>query len=166
MLPVDLASQAAPGYTEDQRSVAGGFIADPGRSGHLGYLSLTRRLRPAGAWTRTCAQRPSPWICARRVTTLSVPGCSPPLFVRRPWLPPVLVQHCAFSGWILDPDRKKMSKSRATLWSNEVLEKYGSGRVRYWAASAHLGADTAYDGGQIKIGRRLGSAAERIQVRC
>jgi valyl-tRNA synthetase len=36
-----------------------------------------------------------------------------------------------------------------------MLREYGSDAVRYWAASARLGTDTAFDPGQLKIGRRL-----------
>ena len=71
-------------------------------------------------------------------------------FGQLPW------KHVAISGWILDPDRKKMSKSKGNVTTpSQVLGEFGTDAVRYWAGSARLGVDTAFDPGQLKIGRRL-----------
>ena len=65
-------------------------------------------------------------------------------------------RHAAISGWILDPDRKKMGKSVGNAVTPlDYLEKYSTDAVRYWAGSARLGADTIFSEEQMKVGRRL-----------
>ncbi|WP_418906794.1 valine--tRNA ligase [Glutamicibacter endophyticus] len=155
-LPVDPAADAPAGYIEDQRGVAGGFIGDADVLDTWATSSLTPQI--VGRWGRDDEffskvypfdLRPQghdiirTWLFSTAVRANALHG-------NAPW------KHAAISGWILDPDRKKMSKSKGNVVvPNDVLEQFGADAVRYWAASAKLGADTAYEVAQMKIGRRL-----------
>lgn len=156
MLPVDPAADAAPGFTEDQRNVAGGFIGDADVLDTWATSSLTPQI--VGGWSQDedlfgkvypFDLRPQghdiirTWLFSSAVRADALQGSAP-------W------KHAAISGWILDPDRKKMSKSKGNVVvPTDVLNDFGADAVRYWAASAKLGADTAYEIAQMKIGRRL-----------
>jgi valyl-tRNA synthetase len=65
-------------------------------------------------------------------------------------------KHAIVSGWILDPDRKKMSKSKGNVVTPmHLIDEYGADGLRYWAAAARLGTDTAFDDKVFKVGKRL-----------
>ncbi|MFI6496587.1 valine--tRNA ligase [Nonomuraea typhae] len=156
MLPVDPSSDVPPGYTEDQRGVPGGFAGDTDVMDTWATSSLTPQI--AGRWggDDDLFERVFPmdlraqsheiirtWLFATVTRSHLESG-------GLPW------RDTAISGWILDPDRKKMSKSKGNvLTPMDLLEQYGSDAVRYWAANGRYGVDTAFDPGQLKVGRRL-----------
>jgi valyl-tRNA synthetase len=158
-LPVDPSSDAAPGYDESQRNAPGGFVGEHDVMDTWMTSSLTPQL--AGGWMRDDELfaavfpfdlRPQgqdiirTWLFSTMLRSQLEHGVAP-------W------QHTALSGFIVDPDRKKMSKSKGNVVTpSDILEQHGSDAVRYWAASSRLGTDAAFDPQnptQIKIGRRL-----------
>jgi len=60
------------------------------------------------------------------------------------------------SGWVLDPDRKKMSKSAGNVETPlPLIDQFTADGARYWASIARLGTDTAADPKIFKVGKRL-----------
>ncbi|NCB49549.1 MAG: valine--tRNA ligase [Alphaproteobacteria bacterium] len=143
-LPVDPMTDTPKGYTEDQRGQVNGFVGDKdvmdtwatsaltpqiamSGLGKEGHLSLPFDIRPqAHDIIRTWAFYTTAKALLHSNTI--------------PWTKALI------SGFILDPDRKKMSKSKGNVVTPQgLIDTHSADAVRYWSTRARLGIDTAFD---------------------
>ena len=155
-LPIDPSTDVPTGFTPEQRDQPGGFTADRDVMDTWATSSLTPQI--AGGWVD------DPDLYAR-VFPMDVRPQGPEII--RTWLFDTVVRShyehdslpwpsAMINGWILDADRKKMSKSVGNVVTPMGLfEQYGTDAVRYWSLSARPGVDTAFSEEQMKVGRRL-----------
>ncbi len=155
-LPVDPTTDTPPGYGAGQRNAPGGFAGDPDVMDTWATSSLTPQI--------ACRWEDDPDLFAATFPmNLRPQGYE----IIRTWLFSTILrthlehhvvpwQHTILNGWVLDPERKKMSKSKGNVVTPmPLVEEFGSDAVRYWACNGRPGTDTAVDTGVMKIGRRL-----------
>lgn len=155
-LPVDPMADVPAGYTEDQRGKPGGFVGEPDIFDTWFTSSLTPQIGSHWGLDEERHKKLFPADIRPQsheiIRTWAFYTIAKALLHENtiPW------KHIVISGWILDPDRKKMSKSEGNVITPmHLFDEHGVDGVRYWAASARLGADTAFDPQVFKIGRRL-----------
>jgi valyl-tRNA synthetase len=155
-LPVDPSTDVPEGYAAEQRGRPGGFVGDPDVMDTWATSSLTPQIAGRAGEEPALFEKVFPmdvrpqahdiirtWLFTTVLRSKLDEG-------ELPWA------NAAISGWVLDPDRKKMSKSKGNVVTPmHLLEEHGADAVRYWAASGRPGTDTAFESQQMKVGRKL-----------
>jgi valyl-tRNA synthetase len=155
-LPVDPSTDVPDGYAPEQRGQPGGFVADPDVMDTWATSSLTPQIAGRAGAEPELYEKVFPFDVRPQAHDII-----------RTWLFTTVLRSeldeatlpwsdAAISGWVLDPDRKKMSKSKGNVVTPmHLLEEHGADAVRYWAASGRPGTDTAFEAQQMKVGRKL-----------
>ncbi|MEZ4648330.1 MAG: valine--tRNA ligase [Candidatus Eisenbacteria bacterium] len=155
-LPIDPMSSVPPGYSEDQRDKPGGFSGDPDVMDTWATSSLTPQIQ--SRWTLDAGRHEKLFPMDIRPQSHEIIRTWAFYTIVKAWMHENEIpwKHVVISGWILDPDRKKMSKSKGNALTPEgMLDDNSVDAVRYWAGRARLGTDTAFDESVFKVGKKL-----------
>ena len=155
-LPLDPLATPPRGRREEERGKPGGFVGDPDVIDTWATSSLTPQI--ISGWGRDPERHARLFPMDLRPQAHEIIRTWAFYTIAKAWLHERTVpwRHIAISGWVLDPDRKKMSKSKGNVVTPQHLfREYSADAVRYWAARHRLGTDTAFDPEVVRVGKRL-----------
>ena len=148
-------------YTEEQREKPGGFTADKAVMDTWATSSLTPQIN--SHWNRDKERHKKLFPTDLRpqaheiIRTWAFYTIAKSFFHESDSKKNIPWKHIAISGWVMNPDRLKMSKSKGGNITSpeELIEEYSADAIRYWAGKARLGMDTIYDENMFKTGKKL-----------
>ena len=155
-LPVDPMIDTPPGFDESQRGKPGGFVGEQDVFDTWFTSSLTPQL--VARWGESDGAMSDMFPMDLRPQAHEI---------IRTWAFYTIVKaalhhdtvpwhNAMISGFIVDADRKKMSKSRGVaITPVPLIDKYGADAVRYWSANGRLGKDMAFDESVFTVGAKL-----------
>lgn len=155
-LPLDATSATAPGFEESQRDQPGGFSGDPDVMDTWATSSMTPQI--ISHWRRDDERHKKLFPMDLRPQSHEIIRTWAFYTIVKAWMHEGEIpwRHVTISGWVVDPDRKKMSKSKGNVLTPTTLfEEYSADAYRYWAARNRLGTDTILDTEVIRVGKRL-----------
>ncbi len=155
-LPLDPQVAAPAGYTEAQRNQPNGFMGDPDVMDTWATSSLSPQIN--SHWVSDANRHKALYPADLRPQAHEIIRTWAFYTVTKSFLHENSIpwHNIAISGWVVNPDKSKMSKSKGnTVTPEGLLEQYSADALRYWAAKARLGADTIYDEQVFKVGNRL-----------
>lgn len=155
-LPVDPMQDCPEGYKEEQRGEPNGFSGEPDVFDTWFTSSLTPQI--SSHWQVDEGRHKALFPADLRPQSHEIIRTWAFYTIAKAWLHEASLpwHHVAISGWVLDPDRKKMSKSKGNVVvPHDIIDEFGADAVRYWAGQAKLGMDTAFETQVMKVGRRL-----------
>ena len=155
-LPVDPQTDCPPGYAEAQRGKPGGFMGDHDVMDTWATSSLTPMI--SSGWATDKEKHARLFPADLRPQAHEIIRTWAFYTITKSWMHENSVpwHNAGISGWVVSPDKGKMSKSKGnTITPEGLLETYSADALRYWAGKAKLGQDTVYDESVFKVGMRL-----------
>lgn len=155
-LPIDPQQDCPPGFSNMQRGQAGGFIGDPDVMDTWATSSLSPQVN--SHWSLNDKRHDNLYPADLRPQAHEIIRTWAFYTITKSWLHENKApwKNIVISGWVVNPDHSKMSKSKGnTVTPDDLLQKYSADALRYWAARAKLGHDTIFDESVFKIGQKL-----------
>jgi valyl-tRNA synthetase len=155
-LPVDPTSDTPPGYRPEQRGEPGGFAGDPDVMDTWATSSMTPQI--ISRWGIDAARHEHLFPMDLRPQSHEIIRTWAFYTIVKAWMHEGEIpwRHVTISGWVVDPDRKKMSKSRGNVMTpTHIFDEYSADAYRYWAARNRFGTDTTFDTEVVRVGKRL-----------